>query len=198
MESASPTPAPQSANNAASPAISAVSPVLLPAQTMAKRAPTLYFIVGFKLLKGLAALLLALGVYSLRDNNLPDEFDKLVIFLHVDPENRFVSELADRVATITPSNLNWVVILSVIYSLFILLQAFGLFFRVKWIVWMVIGESAFFLPVELMELIHKPNWFKVGIIAVNALIVWYLYANRERLIRQHHHDDALSPGPATH
>src|SRR5271168_2470645 len=86
-------------------------------ESQPKRAPTLYLIVGFKLLKGIAALLLALGVYSLRDNNLPDEFDRLVAFLHFDPENRFVSELADRVAEITPSNLNWVIILSVIYSL---------------------------------------------------------------------------------
>lgn len=170
-------------------------------ETMPKRAPTLYVIVGFKLLKGLAALLLALGVYTLRDNNLPDEFDKLVIFLHVDPENRFVSELADRVATITPSNLNWVVILSVAYSLFIMLQAFGLFFRVKWIVWLVIGESAFFLPVEFMELLHRPSWIKVAIIAVNVLIVWYLYANRERLVRHPHRHDTppaseAAPAPA--
>ena len=158
-----------------------------------KRAPTLYVIVGFKFLKGIGALLLALGVYSLRDNNLPDEFDRLVAFLHVDPDNKFVSELADRVAQITPTNLNWVVILSVVYSLFIMLQAFGLMFRVKWIVWLVIGESAFFLPIELLELIHKPSWVKVLVIAVNVLIVWYLYANRQRLIRHHHHHHA----PAT-
>src|SRR5579859_4218958 len=149
----------------------------------AKRAPTLYAIVGFKFMKGIGALLLALGVYHLRDNNLPDEFDRLVAFLHVDPENKFVSALADRVAEITPSNLNWFVILSVLYSLFVVLQAFGLMFRVKWIVWLVIGESAFFLPIEFLELLHRPNWIKVAVIAVNVLIVWYLYANRARLIR---------------
>lgn len=167
-----------------------------------KRAPTLYFIVGFKLLKGIGALLLALGVYSLRDNNLPDEFDQLVKFLHVDPDNRFVSDLADRVAQITPTNLNWVVILSVTYSLFVMLQAIGLMFRVKWIVWLVIGESAFLLPVEFLELLHKsPHshsgaaWVKTAIIAVNILIVWYLYANRGRLIRHHHyHHDTVPVG----
>ena len=41
-----------------------------------KRAPTLYFIAAVKLVKGLAALLLALGVYSLNDNNLPADFRK--------------------------------------------------------------------------------------------------------------------------
>ena len=152
----------------------------------AKRAPTLYAIVGFKFLKGIGALLLALGVYHLRDNNLPDTFDHLVEFLHVDPDNKFVSTLADRVAEITPTNLHWFVILSVLYSLFVMLQGFGLMFRVKWIVWLVIGESAFFLPIELLELLRQPSWIKASVIAVNVLIVWYLYANRGRLIKHHH------------
>jgi uncharacterized membrane protein (DUF2068 family) len=161
-----------------------------------KRAPTLYFIVGFKLLKGIGALLLALGVYSLRDNNLPDEFDWLVKFLHVDPDNKFVLELADRVAEITPANVQWVAVISVIYSLVVMLQAYGLMFRVTWIVWLVIGESAFFLPIEFLELLHKPSWVKLAIIAVNILIVWYLFSNRARLMKHHHHHDAPLAPPA--
>ena len=58
-----------------------------------KRAPTLYFIVGVKLLKGVAALLLALGAYSLTDNNLPEDFRKLLVFFHIDPEKKFFLEL---------------------------------------------------------------------------------------------------------
>ena len=50
----------------------------LPISEAPKRAPTLYFIIGFKLLKGLLALLLALGFYSLTDNNLPEDFQKLI------------------------------------------------------------------------------------------------------------------------
>src|SRR5450756_259526 len=87
-----------------------------------KRAPTLYFIVGFKLLKGMAALLLALGAYSLTDNNLPDEFRKLLELLHLDPEKKFFLEIADRVGEITPTNLKWVAVGSVVYGLFMLLS----------------------------------------------------------------------------
>jgi uncharacterized membrane protein (DUF2068 family) len=148
-----------------------------------RRAPTLYFIIGFKLLKGVVALLLAMGVYSLTDNNLPEEFQKLLLFLHLDPEKKFFVDLADRVAEITPAKLQWVAIFSVLYSLFMFLQAGGLIFRVSWIVWLVIGESAFFVPIELFELVHKPTWVKFLIFAINALIVWYLFANRSRLIR---------------
>ncbi|HEY2329266.1 MAG TPA: DUF2127 domain-containing protein [Verrucomicrobiae bacterium] len=164
-----------------------------------KRLPTLYFIVGFKLLKGSAALLLALGAYSLTDNNLPDEFRRLLEFLHLDPEKKFFLDLADRVAEITPHNLEWLAAGSVVYALFMLLQAGGLFFRVSWIVWLVIAESAFFVPIEIFELVRRhapnlenhPHFFahpKISVaivLAVNVAIVWYLFRNRDRIIRHH-------------
>ena len=162
--------------------------------TPTKQAPTLYFIIGFKLLKSTVAFLLALGVSRLKDenhdgipNNLPADFEKLVQFFHVDPEKKFVVELATRVAEITQNHLHWVLIFSVVYASFMLLQAVGLLFRVSWIVWLVIGESAFFVPIEIFELVHRPSWLKFSILAVNVLIVWYLFANRFRIMKHHHH-----------
>jgi uncharacterized membrane protein (DUF2068 family) len=162
-------------------------PMVVPA-AKPKSAPTLYFIIGVKFFKGLAALLLALGAYSLTDNNLPEDFQKLLEFFHLDPEKKFFLNLADRVAEVTPANLKWVTVGAVVYGCFMLLQAVGLLFRVKWIVWLVIGESAFFVPVEVFEMVHRPTWIKFAILAVNIIIVWYLYANRARLIKHHHHD----------
>ncbi|MDR3455802.1 MAG: DUF2127 domain-containing protein [Verrucomicrobiae bacterium] len=165
-----------------------------------KRAPTLYFIVGFKLAKALAALLFAIGAYSLTDNNLPEEFRKLLEFFHLDPEKKFFLEAADRIGEITPTNLKWVAVGSTFYGLFMLLQAVGLALRVSWIVWLVIAESAFFIPIELFELVrrHAPNpenhphlfahpKIAVAIIlVVNVAIVWYLFRNRDRIIKHHH------------
>jgi uncharacterized membrane protein (DUF2068 family) len=159
---------------------------LLIPETKPKRAPTLYFIIGVKFFKGLAALLLALGAYSLTDNDLPSDFQNLLLSLHLDPEKKFFVDLASRVAEITPANLKWVTVGAVVYGCFMLLQAVGLMFRVSWAVWLVIGESAFFLPVEIFELVHRPSWIKVGVLAVNVVMVWYLYANRARLIKHHH------------
>jgi uncharacterized membrane protein (DUF2068 family) len=174
---------------------------LLVPESKPKRAPTLYFIIGVKFFKGVAALLLALGAYSLTDNNLPEDFRKLLEFLHLDPEKKFFLALADRVGEITPANLEWLAVGSIIYGLFMLLQAGGLIFRVSWIVWLVIGESAFFIPIEIFELVRRhvpnpenhPHIFahpKTGIaivLAVNVAIVWYLFKNRARIIRHHHH-----------
>ncbi|HEX7653934.1 MAG TPA: DUF2127 domain-containing protein [Verrucomicrobiae bacterium] len=151
-----------------------------------KRAPTLYLIIGVKIFKGLAAVALALGFYSLTDNNLPEEFRRLLRFIHLDPEKQFFVDLADRVAQITPNNLKWAAAGAVVYASFMLLQAIGLGLRVGWIVWLVIGESAFFVPIEVFELLKHANWWKFAILAVNIMIVFYLYINRSRLIKHHH------------
>lgn len=163
-----------------------------------KRAPTLYFIVGVKFLKGMAALLLAFGAFRLEDNDLPEDFRKLLLYLHIDPEKKFFLEIADRLSEVTTDNLKWVSKLSIIYGLFMLVQAVGLAFRVSWAVWLVILESAFFIPIEVFELVrrHVPNpdhphlltHPKLGVavvLLVNVAIVWYLFQNRERIIRHH-------------
>lgn len=165
-----------------------------------KRTPTLYFIVAFKSAKGLAALLLALSAYSLTDNDLPEDFRRLLEFFHIDPEKKFFVELADRIGEITAHNLEWVAVGAVVYGLFMLLQAVGLAMRVSWIVWLVIAESAFFVPIEIFELIrrHAPNpesrphlfahpkTVVAMVLAVNVMIVWYLFKNRDRIIKHHH------------
>ena len=152
-----------------------------------QRAPTLYLIIAIKLLKGVALLLLALGAYSLSDNNLPEDFRRFLEFLHFDPEKKFFTDLAEKVETITPDNLVWLARGTVLYSLFSLVEAVGLSFRVSWAGWLAIGESAFFIPIEFHELMRHFSWTVLVILALNILIVWYLFANRHRLFRHHHH-----------
>jgi uncharacterized membrane protein (DUF2068 family) len=151
------------------------------------RAPTLYLIIAGKLFKGVAALALAFGVLKLAKQDLPDLFVQLLNWVHLDPENRFLSEITNKLETITPNNVRWVAGGTFFYSLFSLVEGIGLMFRVPWAGWLTIGESAFFIPIEIHELLRHPHWYVVGVLGFNVLIVWYLYANRHRLFRHHHH-----------
>jgi uncharacterized membrane protein (DUF2068 family) len=165
-----------------------------------KRAPTLYFIIAIKLIKGTLALLLAFGVYKLRDQDLGDVFDHAVRIVHLDPENKFLSDIGDQLDQITPANVRWVATGTFLYSLFSLVEGIGLIFRAPWAGWLAIGESAFFIPIEIFELVHHHELVRRGetvspgfvwkisvILALNILIVWYLFQNRKRLFRHHHH-----------
>jgi len=166
-----------------------------------KRAPTLYFIVSVKLIKGTLLLLLALGIYSLRNKDLPDLFNRFLQWIHLDPERKFFAAIGDQLETITPTSVRRIALGTFLYSMFLLVGGTGLAFRARWAVWLAIGESAFFIPIEIFELVrHRapdaidhahPEMFshpETGLLLVlglNILIVWYLLQNRHRLFRHH-------------
>ena len=152
-----------------------------------KRAPTLYAIIAIKLGKGLLLLLLGLGVYTLSDSNLPQQFREIVQFFHLDPEKKFFTILANKIAQITPANVIWVARGTVLYSLFSLVEGTGLIFRVPWAGWMAIGESMFFIPIEVYEVVKAFSLSVLLILAINVVIVWYIFQNRHRLFRHHRH-----------
>lgn len=175
---------------------------ITPAAPKKKRTPTLYFIVAVKLIKGTALVLLALSIFSLANKDLPDLFNRFLEWVHLDPERSFFAGIADWLDTITPTNMRVVASGTMLYGLFLLVGGTGLAFRAKWAIWLAIGESAFFIPIEIFELVRRrlpnapdqprPEFFhhpKIGlllVLALNVLIVWYLLQNRQRLFRHHH------------
>ena len=151
-----------------------------------KRAPTLYLIIASKLLKGTALVILAVVAYSLSDNDLPAELHHFLHFFRIDPERKFWSDLAVQVGKVTHANVVWVAVGTLVYSLFSWVEGIGLIFRARWAGWLAIAESAFFIPIEVFELVHR---FSIGlllILGLNVLIVWYLFQNKDRLFRHHH------------
>jgi uncharacterized membrane protein (DUF2068 family) len=157
-----------------------------------QRAPTLYGIIVFKLSKGLLLLLLAAGVYALSDNDLPADFVSWIRFFHLDPERKFFTHLAANIAQVTPSNVIWVAVGSGFYSLFSLVEGVGLVFRIAWAGWLAIGESLFFIPIEVVELRRHHSITIAIVLILNIFIFGYLFQNRKRLF--HHHAHAQPAG----
>ena len=151
-----------------------------------KRAPTLYIIIAIKLLKGALFVALAIMAYALSDNDLPAEYRQVLHLLRLNPEKKFWSDLAVQVGSLTEVRVLWVAVGTFIYSLFSLVEGVGLIFRVSWAGWLAIGESTFFIPIEILELLHRPSVVVWVVLALNVFIVWYLFRNRDRLFRHHH------------
>jgi uncharacterized membrane protein (DUF2068 family) len=152
-----------------------------------KRAPTLYVIITIKLLKGALFVALAITAYTLSDNDLPYELHRFLHFLRLNPERRFWTDLAMLAGRLSERQVLWTAAGTLIYSLFSLVEGVGLMFRVSWAGWLAIGESAFFIPIEVLELTHKFSAYVLIILGLNVLIVWYLLRNRERLFHHHRH-----------
>ena len=157
-----------------------------------RRAPTLYAIIAIKLFKGLLFLSIALIAYTLSDNDLPADLKHWLQVLKFHPESKFWADIARRLGQVTEAGLLKAAAGIFIYSLFSLVEGVGLLFRVSWAGWMAIGESAFFIPIEVYELLHHvPGkghpWLVFVILIINIVIVWYLLRNRHRLFKHHSH-----------
>lgn len=152
-----------------------------------KHAPTLQAIIAFKLLKGSVFVAVACIAYALSNNDLPSELRQWLSFLRANPERVFWHDLAIQVGKLTETKMLWAALGTLVYSLFSLVEGVGLIFRVSWAGWLAIGESAFFIPIEVTDLIHHYSHLVFGILVVNIVIVWYLFQNRQRLFHHHHH-----------
>lgn len=157
-------------------------------------APTLYAIIVMKLLKGLACMVLALIIYSHSDHDVRQEFSDLLELLRLNPEGKFWANLLAHADGLTQAKIVHYAIATFIYSLFDLVEGVGLIFRATWAGWLSIGASAFFIPIEIYELGRRFTWWVFAILILNAFIVSYLYANRERLF--HHHGHPPTPDGA--
>lgn len=158
-----------------------------------QHAPTYVGIIVFKLLKGLLFLALAITAYTLSDNNLPEEYRRFIEqmrpvweVLQVHPGNKFFTHLAAAVAQLTEGKVLVAAAGTLVYSAFSLVEGIGLMFHISWAGWLAIGESAFFIPIELYELSRrgKFSWWLLGVLVINIIIVCYLFRNRSWLF--HH------------
>lgn len=167
-----------------------------------KRAPTLYGIIGFKLVKGLLLLGVAIAAYTVSDKNLPDEYrgmlrrlQPVLEVIRVHPANKFFSHIAAQIGELTKANILWAAAGTLFYSSFSLLEGLGLMFRISWAGWLALGESAFFVPIELYELTRRAkfSWWLLVVLVINIIIMCYLYRNRHRLFLHHHGAPAEHP-----
>ena len=165
-----------------------------------QRALALSGIIMIKLGKGVIFLLVAWAAYALSDNDLPAEYQRLLHWFHLNPERQFFSYLAVWVGKITETKILWVAVGTLAYSLISLIEGVGLHLRQRWASWMAIGESGFFIPLELYELSLRFTGTVFIILILNVFICIYLLRNRKRLFHRvhfhfHHAQNDTPPPP---
>jgi uncharacterized membrane protein (DUF2068 family) len=167
-----------------------------------KRAPTLYFIVLHHLAKGALLLLASVGIFALNrsGHDLGGVFDQVLRFVHLDPAQRFFMNIDDWLDTVTPASMRKAELGTMLYGLVLTGAGVGLAFRAHWGVWLAIGEAAFFIPIEIYELVRHlstrpplipprhdmfahPVAGLLVVLAINVLVVLYLSVNRHRIFK---------------
>ena len=161
---------------------------------MRRRAAGLYTIISIKLGKSLLLFGIALGIYSLIGEDLGSELERFLRYVRLDPEHQFFADLGARLQAMTPSSIRWIASGTLLYGLLLLVESVGMMFRVFWAAWLAIGETAFFIPIEVYGLMKDFSLTVLIILIMNVAIVRYLVRNRDQLF--HHIAHQARPSPA--
>lgn len=140
---------------------------------------------ALKLVEAALFIALGIGVFKLLHKDLVDEVTRWVVALGFDPEGRFVSLLLDKVVLINPHRLKEIGAAVFAHAGLDILEGTGLILRKLWAEFITLAFSAFFIPIEVYELAHRVTWVRLGIIAVNAVVVIYLVFHVQMRMRVH-------------
>jgi uncharacterized membrane protein (DUF2068 family) len=141
-----------------------------------RRDPWLVLIGIFKLFKGVALLILGVGLLKLLHRDVAAVTEHWIEVLRVDPDNRFIHRALVRVFNVTPKQLKELSAGTFVYAGIFLTEGTGLLARKHWAEYMTLISTGLFIPLEVYEMFRHFTWMKVAVTIVNVLIVWYLAA----------------------
>jgi len=132
----------------------------------------------FEAAKGLGALVVGIWLLSLLHRDLESVAAHLLNFLHkvlhLSPDGHIARTIMRAASRVTHGNLLVFAGLAFLYMTIRLVEAAGLWLEKEWAEWFALVSGAMYMPYEIYELARHPTAIKWVIVAVNALIVWYL------------------------
>src|SRR6266436_8318413 len=147
--------------------------------TVARPAPSPRFnvlrtIAVYKLVKVLLLLALAYGEVRLRDASLAA---KLVTWASARPlglEHDVATRFLEWFSGLSASRLHALRIVTLAYAAIFATEGVGLWMQKRWAEWLTVIITASLIPLEVWELIFRPNIGKAAVLVGNTVIVVYL------------------------
>jgi uncharacterized membrane protein (DUF2068 family) len=159
-----------------------MTPVARPAPL--PRLDILRTIALYKLLKVLLLLALAYGEVRLSDASLTA---KLVTWASARPlglEHKVVTWLLEWFSGLSDSRVHALRMVTLAYAAVFAIEGIGLWMHKRWAEWLTTIITASLIPLELWELIHKPNVGKAAVVIANVAIViiliWHVRSKGRR------------------
>jgi len=101
-------------------------------------------IAAFKLFKGLVLLAVGIGALKLLHKDVAFEVERWADLFRVDPHNRFIHRLLEKVSNVNPKKLRELSVGTFFYSAMLLTEGTGLLFAQRWAEYFtIIATSAF-------------------------------------------------------
>jgi len=145
----------------------------------------LVLIAGYKLFLALLFLAVGVGALNLLHKDIDDVIWHLVGVLKMNPESRLVNFIFDKAELLNDPILKRIGFASFFYSALGILEAVGLYLEKAWAETLTVLITASFLPFEIHEVFRRLTWSRIGLLAVNLVVLLYLlYLLGERATRR--------------
>ena len=130
--------------------------------------------------KGLLALLAGSGLLLLWNANLQALGDELLRHLHLNPGRLHGNVLWQALTSASHDHLHLLAIGVLCYALLRFVEATGLWLDRRWAEWLGVLSGGIYVPFEVRELLLRPGWLTLTLLALNVLIVGYLVLRLSR------------------
>ena len=128
----------------------------------------------FKLVSACLLLAAGIGLFRLLDQDLGEAVEHCVHWLHLDPARPVMNDLISMVAGISQGKLRLIDAATFFYALLYFVEGVGLLRGAHWAEYLVVVATSALIPFEIIEAVHKLSAVRVGILAINLVIVIYL------------------------
>ncbi len=128
----------------------------------------------FEGVKGGLVLVTGLGLLAFLHRDLHGAAEEVVRHFHLNPAHHYPRIFLDAAARVNDTQL-WLLALSaLLYAVVRFIEAFGLWRRKRWAEWFGVLSGGIYVPVELLEVVHRLSWAGLTVLSVNLAIVAYL------------------------
>jgi uncharacterized membrane protein (DUF2068 family) len=134
----------------------------------------LILIAAFKVAQALLFVSIGVGALKLLHKDVGDELMRLVDHLHYNPESRLVHFLLWRADQLDDHLLRRIGAVFFIEAGLDLAEGIGLYLEKVWAEYLTLTITGSFLPWEIFEVFKRITWVRVGLLAINLLVFFYL------------------------
>ena len=134
----------------------------------------LHLVAIYEAVKGVLALFIGIAIIAFSDAALQDFGERVIGFLHMDPDHRLPRFFLHGIEVISSQNAFMMACLVSGYVILRFAEAYGLWKDRTWAEWLAIISGGLYLPLEFYELHEGFSWPKMLITLGNLALVIYL------------------------
>lgn len=135
--------------------------------------------------KGLVVMLAGCGLFALVHRDLQALAEELVRHTHLNPAAHLPRVFIAWAGAMGNGHLMQLALGALAYAALRLLEAYGLWFERAWGELLAAASGAIYVPFELAELVRRPGFLSVLLLAINIAIVAFMLAGLRRRRRAH-------------